>query len=561
MLVTAYLKSTAYELETVENGQEAVDAICRDDERFDLILMDVQMPVMDGYDATRAIREWEAEVGREPVPIVALTAHALAGEHEKAYRTMQAYTTLKDSMLNEESKKRIAELEAKYQNEKKERTIQEQKLELERSRKNILFLSSGLGLILLIGVFLFLLQRQRRKSKEELEKLGLDKVWLQPVMVPRWERGVPEYAYIETSPGVTSLTNIAALGGSAPTPVGGLKAEVVEVLGIHELEKLGREKIAGKIVFFNRPMDPTLIQTFQAYGGCVDQRYSGAKEAAKYGAVGVIVRSLSLKLDDHPHTGAMSYGDLPMDNRIPAAAISTNGADYLSRMLSMQPALKFYFNQTCRNFAEVESHNVIGEIKGSLYPDKYILVGGHLDSWDLGDGAHDDGAGCVQSMEVLRLFKNLNYKPKHSIRVVLFMNEENGLRGGRKYAEVVKAKKENHIFALESDSGGFTPRGFSFDCSDEDFENILAWKPLFEPYLVHYFARGGSGADIGPLKEEGIVLSGLRPDSQRYFDYHHAETDTFDKVNKRELELGGAAMASLVYLMDTYGTAKHPVRK
>lgn len=395
-------------------------------------------------------------------------------------------------------------------------------------------------------------------TKEELEKLGLDKVWLQPVMVPKWVRGIPEYAYIETAPGETMRTDICALGGSAPTPEGGLKANVVEVKGIDELEKLGREKIEGKIVFYNRPMDASIIQTFEAYGRCVDQRYSGAMEAAKYGAVGVIVRSMTLKIDDYPHTGTMSYGDLPMEDRIPAAAISTNGAEYLSRILKLQPNTKFYFNQTCRAFPDVESHNVIGEITGSVYPDRYIVVGAHLDSWDLGDGAHDDGAGCVQSMEVLRFFKEMNYKPKHTIRVVLFMNEENGLRGGLKYAEEAKRKNEKHIFALESDAGGFTPRGFSFDCSDADFKQIERWKPLFEPYLVHLFVKGWSGADIGPLKEDNIVLSGLLPDSQRYFDYHHADSDTFDKVNKRELELGAAAMASLIYLIDKYGTVEYP---
>ena len=185
-----------------------------------------------------------------------------------------------------------------------------------------------------------------------------------------------------------------------------------------------------------------------------------------------------------------------------------------------------------------------------------MVIGGHLDSWDLGDGSHDDGAGVVQSMDVLRLIKASGYKPKRTIRVVLFMNEENGLRGGNKYAEVAKSKNENHVFALESDAGGFTPRGFSFDCTDEDFEKITSWKPLFEPYLIHMFVKGGSGADIGPLKDQGLVLAGLRPDSQRYFDHHHAENDTFEHVNKRELELGAATMASLVYLVDKYGFAK-----
>lgn len=390
-------------------------------------------------------------------------------------------------------------------------------------------------------------------TKAQMESLGLDRVWLQTVMVPKWVRGTPEFAYIETAPGITTTVPICALGGSVATPLVGIKAKVVEVQGLEELKLLGPDKISGKIVFFNRPMDPTLISTFNAYSGCADQRYSGAAEAVKYGAVGVLVRSLTLRLDDYPHTGAMSYGDTPVEKRIPAAAISTNAAELLSTTLKLNPEINFYFKQNCKQYEDVESYNVIGEIKGSIYPEEIILVGAHLDSWDLGDGSHDDGAGCVQSMEVLRILKKTGYIPKRTIRAVLFMNEENGLRGGTKYAEMVRSRKENHIFALESDAGGFTPRGFSFDCSDRNLEQVKSWMPLFEPYLVHLFIKGFSGADIRPLKREGMVLAGLRPDSQRYFDHHHAENDTFEHVNKRELELGAAAMTSLIYLFDQYG--------
>jgi len=390
-------------------------------------------------------------------------------------------------------------------------------------------------------------------TRNQLDSIGLDRVWLQPVMVPKWVRGTPEFAYIETKPGLTTNVPICALGGSVATSDVGIKANIVEVQGIEDLEKLGEENIRGKIVFYNRPMDPTKISTFSAYSGCVDQRYSGAEEAGKYGALGIIVRSMNLRLDDYPHTGSMSYGDTPVQNRIPAAAISTKGANLLSTTLKLNPDINFYFKQNCKQFDDVESYNVIGEITGSTYPNEIMVVGGHLDSWDLGDGSHDDGAGVVQSMDVLRLIKASGYKPQRTIRVVLFMNEENGLRGGNKYAEVAKRKNENHVFALESDAGGFTPRGFSFDCSDEDFEQVESWKKLFEPYLIHMFIKGGSGADIGPLKDEGLVLAGLRPDSQRYFDHHHAENDTFEHVNKRELELGAATMTSLIYLVDKYG--------
>ncbi len=390
-------------------------------------------------------------------------------------------------------------------------------------------------------------------TKSALDSLGLDRVYLQPVKVPKWVRGPKEFALIETAPGITFNVPITALGGSVATPSVGLKASVVEVQGIEDLATLGRENIEGKIVFFNRPMQANLISTFEAYSGCVDQRYNGALEASAFGAVGVIIRSMNLRLDDFPHTGAMSYGEQNVSKRIPAAAISTNAAEKLSYLLKLEPELKFLFRQQCKTFPDVWSHNVIGEITGSDFPDEIILVGGHLDSWDLGDGAHDDGAGVVQSMEVLRLFKQSGYRPKRTIRVVLFMNEENGLRGGNAYADSAFVNNEKHIFALESDAGGFTPRGFSFNCSDEEFTQVESWKPLFKPYLIHYFEQGGSGADIGPLKNKYNVLAGLRPDSQRYFDYHHAENDTFDAINKRELELGAATMTSLIYLYDKYG--------
>jgi hypothetical protein len=270
---------------------------------------------------------------------------------------------------------------------------------------------------------------------------------------------------------------------------------------------------------------------------------------------------MNLRLDDLPHTGAMNYGNQPVDQRIPSAAISTNHAELLSSMLKINPKTQFYFRQNCQQLDDVLSYNVIGEITGSEFPNEIMVVGGHLDSWDLGDGSHDDGAGCVQSMDVLRLMKEVGVRPKRTLRVVLFMNEENGLRGGREYAKVAKEKGETHVFALESDSGGFTPRGFSFDCSDANFEQILEWRPLFKPYLIHYFEKGGSGADVGPLKANNNVLAGLRPDSQRYFDHHHAANDTFDAVNKRELELGAATMTALVYLIDKYGINRIPTEQ
>ena len=390
-------------------------------------------------------------------------------------------------------------------------------------------------------------------GKAELEKLNFDKVWLQPVMVPRWVRGPKEFALIETEPGITFNVPIAALGGSVATPSVGLKAEVIEVFSLKELEELGKEKIDGKIVFFNRPMEPEFIQTFAAYGRAVDQRALGALEASKYGAIGVIVRSMNLRLDDHPHTGGLTYGDLPDSKKIPAAAISTNGAEKLSSLLKIKPKLKFLFRQQCKQMSDVLSYNVIAEKKGTTFPDEIILVAGHLDSWDTGDGSHDDGAGIVHSMDLINIFDNINYKPKRTIRVVLYMNEENGKRGSIKYKEISDIEKLNHIFAIESDAGGFLPLGFSFTTDNKKFLKILEWKKFFAPYFINVFIKGGSGADIENLRTDSNVLAGLRPNSQRYFDYHHTEIDTFDAINKRELELGSGAIASLVYLFDKYG--------
>lgn len=392
-------------------------------------------------------------------------------------------------------------------------------------------------------------------TKAQLETLGLDRVYIQEVMVPHWVRGEKETAYFLVDKTKTTVP-ICALGGSIATSKNGLNAEVIEVKSLKELETLGIEKIKGKIVFYNRPMDNAQIEAFNAYGGAVDQRYYGAKEASKFGAVATIVRSMNLRLDDFPHTGAQSYDDIPKSQYIPTAAISTNGAELLSKSLKNNPKLKFYFKLSCKTLEDVLSYNVIGEIKGSEHPENIMVVGGHLDSWDLADGSHDDGAGVVQSMEVLNIFKNIGYKPKNTIRAVLFMNEENGGRGGKKYEELSQSNKENHIFALESDSGGFSPRGFSFETDDANFEKIKNWKNLFEPYLIHSFVKGHSGSDIEHLTSTKIIKAGLRPDSQRYFDYHHAATDKFDAVNKRELELGAATMAALVYLIDQNGIVK-----
>jgi carboxypeptidase Q len=387
-------------------------------------------------------------------------------------------------------------------------------------------------------------------TKSEMEKLSIDKVWLQDVLVPHWVRGEKETAGFQDRTGKMTVP-IIALGGSVGTGKKGITAEVIEVQSLEEVAKLGEAKIKGKIVFYNRPMDPNQISCFSAYGGAVDQRGRGAIEASKYGAVGVVVRSMTLKDDDYPHTGAMRYEDGV--TKIPACAISTNGANELSRRLKADPALKFSMKMSCEMLEDVPSANVIGEIRGSEFPDEIILIGGHLDSWDVGEGAHDDGAGTMQSIEVLDLLKRVGYQPKRTIRAVMFMNEENGLRGGKKYAEEALAKNEKHIAAIESDAGGFSPRGFGMSGDSLSIAKVATWLPLYEPFLLHFLREGGGGADIGPLKDQGCLLLGLSPDSQRYFDYHHANTDVFEAVNRRELELGSAAMATMVYLIDQHG--------
>lgn len=392
-------------------------------------------------------------------------------------------------------------------------------------------------------------------TRSMLDTLGLDSVWLQPCMVPHWVRGDAEQVRVSSSKkhGTFNL-NALALGGSVGTPTAGVSAEVLEVKSWDELDKLNERSIRGKIVFYNRPMDPTKIRTFEAYGGCVDQRVSGASKAAKYGAVAVLVRSMNLRLDDFPHTGSVIYDSTY--TLIPAAAISTMAAEKLSQVLKEEGKVTVFVKMNCRTLPDVQSYNVIGEIRGSEHPNDVILVGGHLDSWDAGHGAHDDGAGCTQSMDVLRILRKTGYRPRQTIRCVLFMNEENGLRGGKKYAAEAERKGEFHLAAIESDAGGFTPRGFSFDADGtvlgKFFEKISAYESLLEPYGLK-LTKGGSGADIGPLKGMKGLLSGYSPDSQRYFDYHHSADDTFDKVNKRELELGAASMAALVYLLDKYG--------
>lgn len=345
--------------------------------------------------------------------------------------------------------------------------------------------------------------------------------------------------------------DILALGNSIETSSKGITAPVIIINSFEELEQR-KEAVKGKIVFYNYKFNPLFIRTSSSYADAVKYRGQGPSRAARYGAVATLVRSMTHSTDNHPHTGATVYNDsFP---KIPAAAVGIRNADQLMDVISKNKEVLLYLKTNAKMLPDTIGHNIIGEIVGSEWPDQIITVGGHLDSWDPAEGAHDDGAGCVHSVEVLRVFKAIGYKPRRTIRVVLFANEENGLRGGTKYAEEAKAKNEKHVFALESDAGGFTPRGFGFTMAIEKLQKIRQWLPLFVHYGVYEFNAGGGGADISPLnKSFDTPVAGLQPDSQRYFDIHHARSDVFEAVNKRELELGAINMAALIYLVDKYG--------
>jgi carboxypeptidase Q len=387
-------------------------------------------------------------------------------------------------------------------------------------------------------------------AKQKMESYGFDRVELQPVMVPRWTRGDVEQATVNSSPQPTAL-EVAALGNSAGTPKEGIEGGVVEVRGIDEVQKLGAA-LRGKIVFYNRPMDPTRKITFKAYGEAVDQRVAGASAAAKQGAVAVLVRSMTtLPDEEYPHTGIVIYEkDVA---KIPAAALSTRSANKLSTLLKANPNVTVNLKLSAAQQPPVKSFNVIGELTGRDLPQEYVVVGGHLDSWDLGSGAHDDGAGVVQSIEVARALKALGLRPRRTVRVVLFMSEEFDGAGAVEYATQAQAKQEKHVAALESDSGGFAPVGFSVQGNDRAAEAIKRYTPYLAPLHADSIEVGFSGSDVGKLAEQGTVCLGLVPVSTHYFDFHHSARDRIEAVNRDELHQGAAAMAILTYLLAEKG--------
>ena len=381
---------------------------------------------------------------------------------------------------------------------------------------------------------------------QKLKEAGADKVWKEEVMVPVWERG-KESLHIKTGNGTWKSLKMLSLGNSEGTKGKDVEAEIIFVKNKEDFDKLPESQVKGKIVFFNYAFNQKFIVTGQAYVDAGIYRRSAASWAGKKGAKAVIIRSLSSAFDYVPHTGAMRY-DKDDTNKIPAVAIGPKSADELENTLKSQ---KVYakLNSNCTMKGEKLSHSVIGEITGNK--DKsVIVVSGHLDSWDVGEGAHDDGAGIVQSIEILRTFKKLGIKNNHTIRVVCFANEENGVRGGNKYAENIEKNKEKHIFAIESDGGGFTPRGIALVMTPEKRKEVQSWRNLFLPYGIHNFEFQYAGTDIEPMEKLGVPLAELVPDSQRYFDIHHTEEDTFEKVNRRELLLGAVAMGQMIYMVD-----------
>ncbi len=383
--------------------------------------------------------------------------------------------------------------------------------------------------------------------KANFEQLGVDKVFLQEFRTPVWKCDSSS-VFILTSASSIQL-HCDALGPSPSTPSTGYEAEVIEVKSLEELEKLGKDVVFGKIVFFNRKWNPTFIRTFEGYGNAVDQRAHGPEKAAEYGAIGAIVRSVTNSQDHFPHTGSTRFAG----KKIPALAISTLDADLLSETLSKEPKTRVKIFVKAEDIPEILTYNLIAEIKGKEKPEEIIVLGSHIDTWFNTAGAHDDGAGVVMTSDVLRVFKELNINNKRTIRVVVYMDEELYQSGGKAYLKYVKDNAEKQYLALESDGGAFTPSMFTVDAPKAVVERIAGFQKYLEPYGIKTIKAGWGGVDIGPLKEINVPLMSYGTDSQRYFDLHHSANDTFDKINLRELQLGTGCITSIIYLIDKYG--------
>ena len=370
---------------------------------------------------------------------------------------------------------------------------------------------------------------------KEMNNDGLENVKGEKVAVPTWIRGKESATLL--SPFMKELSMLG-LGGSIATPRGGLKAEVIVVNDWDELE-LRSNEVPGKIVLFNAP--------FTSYGETVAYRYSGASAAAKHGAVASLIRSIGPWSMNTPHTGVMAYKDDVQ--KIPHAALTMEDAMMLSRIHDRDDKIIVKLDMNARMVADRWSRNVLGEIKGSIYPEEVVVVGGHIDSWDVGQGAHDDGGACIASWEVLRLIKELGLKPKRTIRCVMWTNEENGGKGNKGYRDMHLDEMDKHVLAIESDGGVFSPKGFGFSGSNSARELVEEIHELMKPIGANTISDGGRAADVAPLNDEGVPVMSLKVDGSKYFWYHHTDADTFDKIDFNEFNRCIAAMAIMAYVV------------
>ncbi|UCD24276.1 MAG: M20/M25/M40 family metallo-hydrolase [Gemmatimonadota bacterium] len=370
---------------------------------------------------------------------------------------------------------------------------------------------------------------------QEMESDGLENIRAEPVMVPHWVRGSESAIMLE--PRWKQLPMLG-LGGSVGTPPQGITAEVLVVESFEELTARASEA-EGKIVLFNAP--------WMGYGPTVQYRGRGAIAAAEVGAVASLIRSVTPYSMDTPHTGAMRYDEgVP---RIPHAALTAEDAAMLQRMQDRGERIVVNLYMEAKTLPDVESRNVMAEIVGHEKPEEVVVLGGHIDSWDVGQGAMDDGGGCVAAWEAVKLLKRLGLRPRRTIRVVMWTNEENGLRGGNAYRDAHRTELDNHILAIESDAGVFEPQGFGFTGSDAAFEMVSQIGSLLDAINAGRITRGGGGADIGPIMREGVPGMGLSVDGSKYFWYHHTHADTIDKLDPREVALSVAALAVMSYVV------------
>jgi carboxypeptidase Q len=370
---------------------------------------------------------------------------------------------------------------------------------------------------------------------EEMEADGLENVRGEPVMVPRWVRGEESLEMIRPLPRPMAMLG---LGGSVATTPGGIRGEVMVVGSFDELNARA-DQARGRIVLFDVP--------FTRYRETVQYRSRGASAAARVGAIASLVRSVTPYSHQTPHTGGMRYQDGV--ERIPTAAITVEDSQFIRRAVERGERVEVRLRMSAMTLPDAPSRNVVAEIIGSELPNEVVVLGGHIDSWDVGQGAMDDGGGSVAAWEAVRLMKALGLRPRRTVRVVLWTNEENGLAGGNGYRDRYRSELDDHILALESDSGVFEPSGFGFQGSDEAFRIVSEIGSLLERIGAGVITRGGGGADIGPIMREGVPGMGLSVDRTRYFWYHHSDSDTIDKLDPREMALSVATMAVMSYVV------------